>query len=38
VRTIAAAGIGHVSGDFSVADILTILFFGVLHLDPGSPL
>jgi len=37
VRTIAAAGIGHVGGDFSVADILTTLFFGVLRLDPRNP-
>jgi len=37
VQTIAAAGIGHVGGDFSVADILTTLFFGVLRLDPNQP-
>jgi len=37
VRTIAAAGIGHVGGDFSVADILATLFFGVLRLDPLNP-
>jgi transketolase len=37
VRIIAAAGIGHVGGDFSVADILATLFFGVLRLDPRNP-
>jgi transketolase len=28
---------GHIGGDFSVADILTTLFFGVLKLDPADP-
>jgi transketolase len=28
---------GHIGGDFSVADILTTLFFGVLTLDPADP-
>jgi len=37
VKTIAHAGIGHVGGDLSVADVLTTLFFGVLRLDPHNP-
>ena len=37
VNTIQGAGIGHIGGDFSVADILTTLFFGVLRLDPANP-
>lgn len=35
--TIGAAGLGHVGGDFSVADILVTLFFAVLRLDPAHP-
>ncbi len=35
--TIAAAGLGHVGGDFSVADILGVLYGGVLRLDPHDP-
>ncbi len=37
VDTIQAARMGHIGGDFSVADILTTLFFGVLRLDPTDP-
>jgi transketolase len=37
VHTIDAAKAGHIGGDFSVTDILTTLFFGVLNLDPGEP-
>lgn len=35
---ISGAGMGHIGGDFSVADILATLFFGVLRLDPEHPL
>jgi transketolase len=34
---IGRAKLGHVGGDFSVADILTALFFGVMRLDPDNP-
>ena len=34
---IAAARMGHVGGDFSVADILTTLYLGVLKCDPANP-
>jgi len=37
LKTIAAAGMGHVGGDLSVSDILATLFFGVLNLDPKNP-
>ena len=37
VKTIAAAKMGHVGGDLSVADIVATLFFGVLTLDPTDP-
>ncbi len=37
LHTIDAARMGHIGGDFSVSDILTTLFFGVLNLDPADP-
>ncbi len=37
LHTIDAARMGHIGGDFSVSDILTTLFFGVLNLDPAEP-
>jgi transketolase len=37
LRMIAAARLGHVGGDFSVADILTTLYLGVLKCDPANP-
>ena len=35
--TIARAGLGHVGGDFSVADILAVLYGGVLRVDASDP-
>lgn len=35
--TIARAGLGHVGGDFSVADILALLYGGILRVDPTDP-
>src|SRR5260370_31583648 len=37
VEMIGQARLGHIGGDLSVTDILTTLFFGVLHLDPTAP-
>jgi transketolase len=37
VEMIAAAGMGHIGGDFSVTDVLTVLFNGVLRIDPARP-
>src|SRR5262245_8755547 len=31
------AGLGHVGGDFSAADILTVLHQAVLRIDPKRP-
>lgn len=31
------AQLGHLGGDFSAADILATLFFGVMRYDPGNP-
>jgi transketolase len=35
--TIDQAGLGHIGGDYSVADILVTLFEGVLRIDPADP-
>ena len=32
-----AAGLGHVGGDLSAADILATLYFAVLRIDPENP-
>jgi transketolase len=37
INAITAAKVGHVGGDFSVTDILTTLYFGVLRFDPARP-
>lgn len=37
LRTINAAGLGHVGGDLSVTDILVTLFDAVLRIDPARP-
>jgi transketolase len=37
LQTIDAAGLGHIGGDFSVADILVTLFDGILRIDPAQP-
>ena len=37
VEMIGRARLGHIGGDFSVTDILTTLFFGVLRVDPAAP-
>lgn len=37
LRTIDHAGLGHIGGDYSVADILVTLFEAVLKIDPARP-
>ncbi len=37
LNVIQGAGLGHVGGDFSVADTLATLFGGVLRYDPANP-
>lgn len=38
LRAVFEAGAGHVGGEMSVIDILTALYFHVLHVDPDKPL
>lgn len=37
LRMVRRAGMGHPGGDLSAADILTVLYFGVLRVDPSNP-
>jgi transketolase len=37
LEIIHKAGLGHAGGDLSSADILTTLYFSVLHIDPANP-
>ncbi len=34
---IQSAGLGHVGGDLSAADIVTVLYLAVLNVDPANP-
>src|SRR5208283_3763649 len=36
-RAIAHAGGGHFGGCLSIAEILAVLYFKVMHIDPGNP-
>lgn len=37
VRTIERAGQGHIGGDMSITDVLTVLYYAILDVDPASP-
>jgi len=37
LRMVHRAGVGHPGGDLSSADILTVLYFAVLRIDPLNP-
>ncbi len=37
IEMIAAAGQGHIGGDLSVTDLLTVLYAAVLRIDPAEP-
>jgi len=37
IRTIAAAGFGHIGGSASIADVLAVLYGGVMNVDPKNP-
>lgn len=38
IEMLTEAGSGHVGGAFSIADIITALYFGVAKVDPHNPL
>lgn len=37
VREIAAAGFGHIGGSASLADVLAVLYGGMMRIDPSNP-
>lgn len=37
LRSIAAKGTGHVGGSLSIADMLAVLYSGIMNIDPGDP-
>lgn len=37
VREIAAAGFGHIGGSASIADVLAVLYGGMMRVDPSNP-
>jgi transketolase len=37
VRSLAAAGFGHIGGSASIADVLAVLYGGVMRIDPENP-
>jgi transketolase len=37
IETAIAAGLGHIGGSLSSADVMTALYFDVLKLDPANP-
>jgi len=37
IRQIAGAGLGHYSSTFSAAELLAVLYYRTLRLDPGNP-
>lgn len=37
IRAIAAAGFGHIGGSASIADVLAVLYGGVMRIDPQNP-
>ncbi|MBQ3050253.1 MAG: transketolase [Oscillospiraceae bacterium] len=37
IRTIAEAGFGHIGGSASIADVLAVLYGGMMNIDPSDP-
>lgn len=37
IRSMAAAGYGHIGGSMSICELLGVLYEGVLHIDPANP-
>ena len=37
LRTIAEAGFGHIGGAASIADVLSVLYGGMMNIDPKNP-
>ncbi|MDY0338167.1 MAG: transketolase [Acholeplasmataceae bacterium] len=37
INSIATLGVGHVGGSLSIVDILTVLYYDQMHIDPKNP-
>ena len=37
IRAIASAGFGHIGGSASIADVLAVLYGGMMKIDPSNP-
>ena len=37
VKTIASIGVGHIGGSLSIADVLSVLYFDQMKIDPKNP-
>lgn len=37
VKTIASIGVGHIGGSLSIADVLAVLYFDQMRVDPKNP-
>ena len=37
IRAIASAGFGHIGGSASIADVLAVLYGGMMKIDPANP-
>lgn len=37
IKTIASIGVGHVGGSLSIADLLAVLYFDEMRVDPKNP-
>lgn len=37
VEAIGDLGVGHIGGSLSIADLLAVLYFGVMNVDPANP-
>ncbi len=37
IKAMAAAGYGHIGGSMSIADLLAVLYGGVMNVDPNDP-
>ena len=37
LQTIQTAGSGHIGGSFSICDIMSVLYFDKMNVDPANP-
>ncbi len=37
VKTIASIGVGHIGGSLSIADVMAVLYFDEMKVDPKNP-